>query len=204
MSTQKIRKPGRPRDEATRARILRSAVEILIGEGYQRATMNEIALQSGAGKQTLYRWWKNRAELLMEALLYYAEEKIDTQNTGGNKSALKQFLVKSFNSVNNETGVILKSLAAESIADRDFSLAFFNTFIAKRQDVLAEIIRENMPAHGAGRETVNTLVDMVFGAMWYRLIFGHRPLDTRLAASLSDIVQDFCSRAQPADTSRPE
>lgn len=191
MSTQKTKNPGRPRDEAIRIRILQTAVAVLIQKGYHQATMNEIALQSQVGKQTLYRWWKNRAELLMEALLYYAGENIDTPILNKKKPALKHFLMSTFTSINNDTGVILKSLAAESIADREFSRMFFNTFIAKRQEVLSKIIREYLSIPGGSRDLINTLVDIIFGAMWYRLIFEHRPLDEKLAANLADTVQRF-------------
>lgn len=188
MSTQKSKNPGRPRDEQIRARILRTAVGLLIREGYQHATMNEIALQAQVGKQTLYRWWKNRAELLMEALLYYAEENIDRPNLDGKKSSLKKFLADAFISINKETGVILKSLAAESIADSEFSRLFFKTFIEKRQMVISKIIRDYLPSNEKNSDLVNTCVDAIFGAMWYRLIFGHRPLDNKFAAILPDIV----------------
>jgi AcrR family transcriptional regulator len=194
MSTKKSGSPGRPRDEAIRIRILRTAVAILIKRGYRQATMNEIALRAGVGKQTLYRWWKNRAGLLMEALLYFAEENVDAAVEGYTGPALERFLKRTFSSISNETGVILKTLAAESIADKKFARVFFNAFIAKRQQVLAQTIRQELSIPEGRQDTIDTLVDIIFGAMWYRTIFGHRPLDETLATELSDIVDRIGSQ----------
>jgi AcrR family transcriptional regulator len=177
------KQPGRPRDEATRIRILRSAVAILSKQGYRNATMNAIALKSGAGKQTLYRWWKNRAELLMEALVFNAEEHVDAQND----TSVESFLKNTFALVNANCGEILRSLVAEGIADKNLFHTFFNAFITKRQEALRTIIRKKSSVTGRDTETADTLIDIIFGAMWYRIIFKHRPLDDKLAVQLASI-----------------
>ncbi len=188
MSTIKSRKAGRPRDESIRARILDTAMGILAKRGYRHATMNEIALRARVGKQTLYRWWRNRAELLMEALLYSAEEKVDAYEDPVAASTLEGFLARVFQVINRDSGVLLKSMVAEGIADRKFCGVFFNTFIAKRQKTLAGLIRGHASFGDKDAETVNALVDVIFGAMWYRMIFEHRPLDGALASFLADLV----------------
>ncbi len=189
MSIKNIPGPGRPRDESIRTKILKTAIMILKRRGYKQATMSEIALVAQVGKQTLYRWWKNRAELLMEALLYNAEENVDARIAGDGSTALKDFIMRIFESVNKDAGVILKSLVAEGIADKKFSRIFFTTFIAKRQQTLSMMIRAHASLPEKESETVCALVDVIFGAMWYRIIFEHRPLDGKLAAFLSDLVK---------------
>lgn len=188
MSTGKTMKAGRPRDEAIRVRILETAVTVLKRRGYRQATMNEIALKSRVGKQTLYRWWKNRAELLMEALLYNAEEYVDARGPGDEAPSLLSFILRVFNAVNRDAGVILRSLVAEGIADKRFLNIFFTAFIARRQETLSGLIREHSALPDVDPASVDALVDIIFGAMWYRLIFGHRPLDEKLASFLSNLA----------------
>jgi hypothetical protein len=91
--------------------------------------------------------------------------------------------------INTDSGVILRFLVAEGIADNKFSLIFFNTFIVKRQQTLSMLIREHSLFSDEDIDTVNALVDIIFGAMWYRLIFEHRPLDEKLAVFLTDLVR---------------
>jgi AcrR family transcriptional regulator len=59
---------GRPLD-ASRDDVLRqAALELLAQVGYERLTMDAVALWAGAGKATLYRRWSNKAELVLDAL----------------------------------------------------------------------------------------------------------------------------------------
>ena len=188
MSTKKSVIRGRPRDESVRMRILTTAVTILIREGLSVATMNEIALRAQVGKQTLYRWWRNRAELLMEALQYNAGSADSSGKPLQPDVPLKTFLEKTFIAVNKSYGVILKSLIAESMADREFFKVFLNQFILKRQEALMCVIRRECDGEEFEEDYVNTEIDMIFGAMWYRLLFEHRPLDEKFAESLSSII----------------
>ncbi len=59
---------GRPRDEVARSRILEAALEVLELHGFSNATCDAIAERAGASKATIYRWWPNKAAVLIEAL----------------------------------------------------------------------------------------------------------------------------------------
>ncbi|MFI5800881.1 TetR/AcrR family transcriptional regulator [Streptomyces sp. NPDC051677] len=71
-SNSELRRPpgtsGPPRDPARDARILRAATELLAEGGYPALTMDKAAARAGVGKATVYRRWKSRAELAIEAL----------------------------------------------------------------------------------------------------------------------------------------
>jgi len=201
LSTEKPVIRGRPRDESLRVRIMTTTVSILIHEGLSAATMNEIASRARVGKQTLYRWWKNRAELLMEALQYNTVIVNHSGKPLQYDIPLKDFLVKTFNAVNNSYGAILKSLIAESMADREFFRVFLKEFILKRQDALMYVVRREFSGKTIDDDDVNTAVDMIFGAMWYRLLFEHRPLDGKFAESLSSVITGWLKGARVHRTS---
>ena len=72
--------PGRPRDTALDASILRAAMELLGEAGIHAVTMDAVAQRAGAGKASLYRRWKSKDELLADALTLHSpiDVEVDT------------------------------------------------------------------------------------------------------------------------------
>lgn len=58
---------GRPRSEQARAAVLHAVDDLLVEIGYAEMTMKGIAERAGVSRQTVYRWWSNKAEILFEA-----------------------------------------------------------------------------------------------------------------------------------------
>jgi len=59
----------RPRIEGDReAEILEAAVRVLADVGYDRLTMDTVAMEARASKATLYRRWQNKAALVVDAV----------------------------------------------------------------------------------------------------------------------------------------
>ena len=63
---------GARRNPASQAAILSAARAVLAEEGYGGFSIDAVSRRAGAGKPTVYRWWKTRADLLMDV---YAAEK---------------------------------------------------------------------------------------------------------------------------------
>lgn len=62
---------GRPRSEASHQAVMEATARLLDGERvpYEEVTVERIAAEAGVGKQTVYRWWQNKAAVVLEALL---------------------------------------------------------------------------------------------------------------------------------------
>src|SRR4051794_4720677 len=74
--------PGRPRDKEVRKRILDSAAKLLEIRSIEDITVDAIAEQSGAGKATIYRWWPNKAAVLIEAFRERIAQELPFPDTG--------------------------------------------------------------------------------------------------------------------------
>ncbi|MBW8820798.1 MAG: TetR/AcrR family transcriptional regulator [Streptomyces sp.] len=78
MATRNSKQPAAPdttrRSEKSRRAIYGAALDLVAEVGYPRTTIEGIAARAGVGKQTIYRWWSSKAEVLMEAFLDLSEQ----------------------------------------------------------------------------------------------------------------------------------
>ncbi|WP_405767220.1 TetR/AcrR family transcriptional regulator [Streptomyces sp. NBC_01538] len=80
--------PAKPAPDSSRRseksrRAIYDAALALIGEvGYQRTTIEGIAARAGVGKQTIYRWWSSKGDVLMEAFLDLSEQAAEAARPG--------------------------------------------------------------------------------------------------------------------------
>jgi AcrR family transcriptional regulator len=58
---------GRPRDRRAHQAILRATSELALERGFTGLTIEGVARRAGVAKTTIYRWWKTKAQLVLEA-----------------------------------------------------------------------------------------------------------------------------------------
>ncbi|MEC0227528.1 TetR/AcrR family transcriptional regulator [Paenibacillus alba] len=73
---------GRPRSEQARTAILNAVDDLLVEVGYAAMTMKSISERAGVSRQTVYRWWSHKAEILFEASAADAAEELAITITG--------------------------------------------------------------------------------------------------------------------------
>lgn len=61
---------GRKRDDSLDSTIIEAALGALAEMGYDRMTMDTVALKAGTGKATVYRRWSSKTELVRDALVF--------------------------------------------------------------------------------------------------------------------------------------
>ncbi|MFD5658314.1 TetR/AcrR family transcriptional regulator [Streptomyces hirsutus] len=62
------------RSERSRRAIYDAAIALVVEVGYPKTTIEGIAARAGVGKQTIYRWWGSKADVLLEAFLDLSEQ----------------------------------------------------------------------------------------------------------------------------------
>jgi AcrR family transcriptional regulator len=73
-SARKTAPDATRRSEKSRRAIYDAALALVGEVGYPKTTIEGIAARAGVGKQTIYRWWSSKADVLMEAFLDLAEQ----------------------------------------------------------------------------------------------------------------------------------
>ena len=146
-----------------------------------------IARSAGIGKQTLYRRWPGKAELVLEAFTSSAKDKIDDVLPAGPlKRRLAAFLRLTFEAL-QESGPAVRSLMATAQRDAVFREAFKLRLIEPRRQALRRLLLE--PGQRVSPANADAAVVALFGALWYRLLLDE-PLDARFAQRLTNVVLD--------------
>jgi AcrR family transcriptional regulator len=181
------RRPGRPRSEATRRAIEAATLDELRERGYAAVTVEGIAARAGAGKQTIYRWWRSKADLVLDAMTDFADSSVPIPDEGSLSDDLQAFLVASFRQRSARPALV--GLMAQAVLDPEFATAFRERFLFARRAALRGILQRAV-ARGEIAEAVDPelLLDVVFGVLWYRLLLDHAPLDDAAARDLSALV----------------
>lgn len=81
MSEPGSARPG-GRTARTREAVFGATLAVLASQGYDRMSVEDVALQAGVHKTTVYRRWGTKDRLLAEALQEAAESRIEVPDTG--------------------------------------------------------------------------------------------------------------------------
>ncbi|MFJ5259366.1 TetR/AcrR family transcriptional regulator [Streptomyces sp. NPDC088387] len=121
------------RSEKSRRAIYAAALDLIGEVGYAKATIEGIAARAGVGKQTIYRWWSSKAEVLMEAFLDLGEQSHEQSgggdavipDTGDLAADLKSVLRATVDELlDPRFEVPSRALAAEGVVNEELGRAF--------------------------------------------------------------------------------
>jgi len=163
-----------------------AAYELVAEIGYARLTIEGIAARAGTGKQTIYRWWPSKADVVLDALATKADLHIPIPDEGSYAADLRAFLLASF-ALGNQSSLldILRALMAQAQIDPEFWQRFRDGFLQRRRDALG-VITGRAQARGDLPPGVSpgTVADIVFGVIWYRVLATHELPGSALADEL--------------------
>ncbi|MEM6428342.1 MAG: TetR/AcrR family transcriptional regulator [Deinococcota bacterium] len=183
--------PKTRRNSASHRAILEATVKLIEANGYKQLTIEGIASEAGVGKQTIYRWWRSKADLVMEAYMSASDVRVPEPDTGTLEGDLLAILLPVFElNQNYQHGTALanKSLMAEAQLDADF-LATYSQLHRYWWGPLRHVL-ERAQERGELSEDADTsaLIDVMLGAAWYRMLLEHAPLDEAFARTLVKLI----------------
>ncbi|MEV7614333.1 TetR/AcrR family transcriptional regulator [Streptomyces sp. NPDC089799] len=189
-STQgRPRTGGRNRNEDAHHSVLEATTALLIENGYGPLTIEGVAKRSGVAKSTIYRWWKSKPDLVMDAYAHETATRVPEPDTGTLTGDLTAFLTDLYLIGNSPTRTkALTGLMAEAQLDPAFAQPF-RAWTATRRDIVTHLLtravtRGEIPA----TTDLAHATDLVFGPFWYRLLIGHAPLDPAQAEAHATTV----------------
>lgn len=180
---------GRPRSAQCHATIVDSVLELLQQEGYRALTIEGVARHAGVGKQSIYRRWRSKPELVLEAYANHVETTVPIPNRGTLRDDLLTFLTTAFNRLNRVSGPIMRGLMADAVHDAEFNRMLREVFLLKRRQSVGRILQRGITrGELLGTADLELMLDLLFGPIWYRLLSQHGKLDQAFARGLCDAL----------------
>lgn len=189
------RGPGRPRDEDVRKRVLQAASDLLEEVGFRSVTVDAIAERAGASKATVYRWWPNKASVLIEAFRDAVSPEFPFADTGSLCGDIKTQLRSFSKFLLGGRGRLLAAFVVGAQEDREVAAALRDYWIAplrKRGSLVLNRYRQNgeLP-HNINLDLVQ---DMMYAPLYYNLLTGYTPISEEYAEMLTRALLDGLHR----------
>lgn len=176
---------GRPRSGKARAAILDAAAGIIEEAGVFAVTMEEVARRAGVGKPTIYRSWPNREALAMAALMTRADPKTDVRETKSALEDLRRHLVKTAAAFASARGRNVALILASADQDSELVKAFRTQVMQTSREQGRALLLRAMAAGEARKDlAIETVLDMLYGPIFYRLLIGHAAASEAFAAEV--------------------
>lgn len=178
--------------------MLDAARELFEAGGYGAATIEAVAARSGVAKTTIYRWWPNRASLLVEVLAEVHTAAVPHPAAGEPVRAIIGELRDAAGAANGLTGKLLMALIGEAQHDPEVSAELLEGLFHPRRATTARVIRRAQ-AEGAIRPDVppDIAADLLFGPLFYRMLVRHDPVNRAFMMQVFRFAMDGL-RANPA------
>jgi AcrR family transcriptional regulator len=170
------------RSESSRVAILDAALSLCRERGFAKVTMEAIAAQAGVGKQTIYRWWPSKGAVVLAALEGVAA-RVPTADTGEVMADMRARVAQVVELYADETfGPHLGALIGAAQHDPALLADVLERYLRpRRADAVQRL--ELAQAEGQLPDDLNLddVADVIFGAVYHRLLLKNGPLDEAYA-----------------------
>jgi len=179
---------GRPREARIDATVRKSVLAILRDRSYRALTIDGVARRAGVPRTSIYRRWPSKQHLVADAVVTEmgVDPARDTGTLGGDLVAVAQSLRRAFS---GPLGKALPALVSDMAADSELAVMVQQRVLAVRRRSM-QLAFERAAGRGditAGLD-IELLLDMLTGPFYFRILFGHAPLDSRLAHTVTEYI----------------
>jgi AcrR family transcriptional regulator len=165
---------GRPRNPLVHAAILDATRALLVEKGYADVSMDRVASHAGVGKQTLYRRWPSKAQLVAEAVMdaHQGGRSFALPDTGDVAADLRDWLLRYADAVAPpQNAALVRALAAAAAEDLRDGQDLYRQLTGPQHDAVMLRLRQGIDAGQVRADTdVEAVADALIGTILYRIL----------------------------------
>ena len=181
------RRPG-GRSARIQAIVFEATIQILQEKGYEALSFAAIGERTGVHETTLYRRWKTKDQLVVDAVASEVEQGIPVPDTGSFRSdviqllqSLRIFLLSPVGQAIIQMGIVARHAPQVESFQKDYW---------RRRSMLLRPLFEHAIARGelAQQTDIPLLFELLIGVFYVRLFVPEEVLDETLPERIVDLV----------------
>ncbi|MBM2615554.1 TetR/AcrR family transcriptional regulator [Actinoplanes sp. LDG1-06] len=177
------------RSEQSRRAILDAALTLLAETDYAKMTIEAIAARAGVGKQTIYRWWRRKGEVILEALTGQATPVV-LPDSGDLEADLREVVRATVAEFGDpRLSATTRALTVEMLSDDDLAGQVRDRLLRPQLDAVRDrlaVAREQGQIRTDA--DLGLVVELIFGPIFHRWLLSNGPLTPAYADGLVDHV----------------
>ncbi len=157
--------------------------------GFAQITVEGIAERAGASKATVYRWWPNKAAVVIEAFREATAPQLPLRNTGTLRRDLTTQLRNFSRVLSGRGGRMLRSFIAAGMSDPAVAAAFRSTWSAPRRAEAKQMLRQKQVS-GQLRDDadLDLVLDVLYAPLYYRFLVKNEPPSQKYAEAVAELL----------------
>ena len=183
------------RSEQARIAVLQAADDLLVERGFAGLTVEGIAATAGVAKQTIYRWWPSKTEILFDAYILDAVEHFTAADHGDLGSDLRDQLSQLATFLSRpDTNAVFCALAGQAQHDPAVATRFRTDVMGQQRERDRQpFLRARERAQLGRGFDIEAALDEVTAPIYYRTLLTKQDLTRtytdRLVANLLDRLE---------------
>ena len=188
------RGPGRPRSEKARKAVIRSTLALLKRTGFHELSIEAVAAHAGVGKATVYRWWANKGELVIDAFVSAVEKELRFPSAGPVLQSIHVQMRRWTVIFRSPLGQIVATVIGAGQSEPEILEAFRSHWVEPRRVEARILLREAMKRREIRADLdPDTVLDLLYGPLYIRLLLKHAPLDEEFVDIVFEAVSPILS-----------
>jgi AcrR family transcriptional regulator len=181
------------RSEEARQAVLEAADGLLAQVGFAGLTIEGIAARAGVGKQTIYRWWPSKTDILIDAFVDDATEDLTAPDSGDLAEDLRAHLKRLATFLTeSDAGAVFRALIGEVQHDPKIASRLRADYLGRQRDIDRLPFRRAIERGALPPDTdVDLAVDQLVGPVYFRVLVTGQPVTPDFTDAL---VAEFLKR----------
>lgn len=187
--------PAKKNEPRSRNEILKATIKMLESTTYSSLTIEAIAAQAAVGKTTIYRWWENKAYLVLDAFLMVTDTQFHFDENKPLFDSFRQQLNSLAMILNTQIGKSMLTIVTEN---DEIANVFYKSYLSPKRSEAKKFIYAAIEKQEV-KSTINldVVLDMLYGPIYFQiLIYKNVPDENYIDELITQIMSGILIKKQ--------